>query len=246
MAEIPEPPPYPKPDEGAGEFGSDPGWTTIDDQLKEAVARDVANMAELLGHTDAARHMRHYLNASGTDLDVDPDRIMRDVQSFRDKVKRTVAGEIYGIAKKAPKGVEYEKPAEFVTKWLDAYLGQDETPNWFYALGGIRYSVTGVVIVHKPAKKGDRPEVGAEYRVHVWDRYNWDGGKSVTIGPVTIDDETLADLHLAGVAREYTVIGKSDVYRYSGPVPTEAEAGKLPDPPDDRSGDRSDPSRSAA
>lgn len=83
---------------------------------------------------------------------------------------------------------------------------------------------------------------------HVFDRYNWDKGKSVTIGPFVITDESLGQLHQAGLAQEYEVNGTSSSttsswsYRGSSPTSSLPEAGsrdgKRTDPRRDRSSDR--------
>jgi uncharacterized protein YukE len=227
-ADIPPPPPEPESDEGAGEFDSDPWWSIVDDLAKQALAYDAA---EALGYTDAARHLRHYLDESGDDLTVDPDHIMRDVPSFQSAADQTVATEIDRIAQDA------------AASWQGHYLTEQENPNWFYAMGGIQYSTTGVVTVHPPEHPGGQPRVEVDYQTHVWDRYNWDGGKAVTIGPITIEDESLAEMHRASVAQEYDMVGTSDTYHYSGPAPAQGQQPDLPNAPDDRGGGRDDPGR---
>lgn len=149
-ADIPPPPPEPESDEGAGEFDSDPWWSIVDDLAKQALAYDAADAAEALGYTDAARHLRHYLDESGDDLTVDPDHIMRDVPSFQSAVDQTVATEIDRIAQDAAASGQYGQPVQFSTDWQGHYLTEQENPNWFYAMGGIQYSTTGVVTVHPP------------------------------------------------------------------------------------------------
>lgn len=214
-ADIPPPPPEPESDEGAGEFDSDPWWSIVDDLAKQALAYDAADAAEALGYTDAARHLRHYLDESGDDLTVDPDHIMRDVPSFQSAVDQTVATEIDRIEQDAAASGQYGQPVQFSTDWQGHYLTEQENPNWFYAMGGIQYSTTGVVTVHPPEHPGGQPRVEVDYQTHVWDRYNWDGGKAVTIGPITIEDESLAEMHRAGVAQEYDMVGTSDTHHYS-------------------------------
>lgn len=156
---------------------------------------------------------------------------MRDVPSFQSAVDQTVATEIDRIAQDA------------AASWQGHYLTEQENPNWFYAMGGIQYSTTGVVTVHPPEHPGGQPRVEVDYQTHVWDRYNWDGGKAVTIGPITIEDESLAEMHRAGVAQEYDIVGTSDTYHYSGPAPAQGQQPDLPNAPDDRGGGRDDPGR---
>jgi hypothetical protein len=104
-------------------------------------------------------------------------------------------------------------------------------------MGAFSYSVTGEVT----ATGGSKPKVSLDYRVHVFDRYNWDKGKSTRVGPLTIKDEELQKLHRKGLAREYIVRGDSAVQHVDGFVPSKT----LPDPGTGggRDGNRSDPSR---
>ncbi|MGH3520424.1 MAG: hypothetical protein ACRDQ7_24180 [Haloechinothrix sp.] len=67
-----------------------------------------------------------------------------------------------------------------------------------------------------------------DYKTHVFDRYNWDGGKSTEIGPITITDDQMADLHRAGVAQEYNISGSSEAKHYSGTVPPPEKQPNLP------------------
>lgn len=239
--DVPGPPPEPVPDEGAGEFDSDPWWSTADDRVTEELARLAATAAEAMGWTDAARHLRHYLDGNGDDLTVDPSAIIRDVPAFGSAVDQTLAGEIDRITRDAAAGSRYGEPVTFSTDWAGFYVTKDLDANWFYADGGIQYSTTGVVTVAPPAAPGAAPEVSVDYQVHVWDRYNWDGGKSTDIGPITVTDESLAELHRAGVAREYDVTGSTSTQHFQG-APPEPGA-PVTAPGDGRDGTRSDPGR---
>lgn len=89
-----------------------------------------------------------------------------------------------------------------------------------------------------------------EYRVHTFDRYNWDKGKQVSIGPITVKDEELAKLHRAGLAREYEVGGSSDPSSVETDLPGQpgAPPPEVELPPDaegreGREGGRGDPGR---
>jgi hypothetical protein len=105
------------------------------------------------------------------------------------------------------------------------------------------YAVTGVATVHPPDVPGGQPRVEVDYQAHVADRYNWDGGKSTQIGPLTVTDEQLAELHRAGVAQEFNMSGSTDTRHFSGTVPTQGQQPDLPQGPDDRAGTRTDPGR---
>ncbi len=240
---VPGPPPDPRTDPGAGEHGSDPWYTRGDDLLMKALAGDAATFADGIGWTHAAAHLRHYLDNSGDNLTVDPDQMMRDVDRFRAEADKTTATEMRRIAAEAEANGTYGKPVQFSTQWKGEYIGPEESKDWYYAMGGVQYSVTGVATVHPPEHPGGEPRIEMDYRTHVFDRYNWDEGKQTEIGPLTITDEAMAEMHRAGVAQEFNMSGSTDVKHYAGPVPPLDRHPELPAPPDNRDGTRTDPGR---
>lgn len=238
---VPGPPPEPRPDDGAGAFDSEPWWSRVDEVIKKQLADAGAGFAEIIGYTDTARHLRHYLDASGEDLVVDPAAIMRDVPGLERRVDGSVS-QIERAAHDAVSTGHYDEPVNFTTGWAPYYIYKPENPNWYLAMGAMRWATTGVVTVRRPSNPGEAPQVSVDYEVHVWDRYNWDGGKSTQIGPFTVTDETLAEMHRAGGAREFDVVGSTETLHYEGNVPAPG-AGPLLPPPDDRAGTRGDPGR---
>ncbi|MCP5119955.1 MAG: hypothetical protein GY953_54855, partial [bacterium] len=84
-----------------------------------------------------------------------------------------------------------------------AYNRKSETTNWFFAIGG--YSTWGKGEARVTDAAGRKYELDFEYKF--FDRYNWDGGKQVTIGPVTITDQFMGEFHRQGLAREYDCVG---------------------------------------
>lgn len=241
--QIPGPPPKPPVDAGAGPHGVDPWYTRGDDFVMHDLALAAADAAEGGGWTHAAAHLRHYLANSGDPVTVDPDEMMRDAGDFRAQVEKTTAAEMRRLADEAAATGAYGKPVAFDTGWKGHYIGPDASKDWYYAMGGVQYAVTGVATVHPPDQPGGQPRVEMEYRTHVFDRYNWDGGKSTDIGPITITDDQMAEMHRAGVAQEYDISGSTGTKHYDGTVPPLGQQPDLPPPPDDRDGDRSDPGR---
>jgi hypothetical protein len=158
-------------------------------------------------------------------------------------VDKTTADEMRRIAAEAQANGTYGKPVQFNTGWKGHYIGPEASKDWYYAMGGVQYSVTGMATVHPPDHPGGQPRVEMDYKTHVFDRYNWDGGKQVEIGPFTITDEQMAELHRAGVAQEYNMSGSTDAKHYAGTVPPAGQQPDLPKPPDNRDGKRSDPGR---
>jgi uncharacterized protein YukE len=240
---IPGPPPRPPSDPGAGEHGSDPWWTTADDRALKELADQAATAADSIGWTHAAQHLWHYLDNSGDPLTVDPDQIGRDVAPFQHTVDQTVTEQMRRIADEAAANGTYGTPVQFSTDWRGYYVGPEHSKDWYYAMGGMQYAVTGVATVHPPDQPGAQPRVEIDYQTHVHDYYNWDHGKETQIGPFTISDDTMADMHRAGVAHEYPITGTSDTRHYDGAIPPPGQQPDLPQPPDNRDGTRTDPTR---
>ena len=244
-AELPVPPPQapPTPDEGSAPFGSaDPG---LDDRLTEQMFARLADLAELRGMTNAARNMRWYLGASGETLAVDPEAMLRDMPEFAEAVRRSlsaVAEEAGAAADARYDGRPLSLPLQGEWRPFDANGVDDD---WFYALGGFSYSLSAVADVAPPASSGGPPTITLRYRLDVADRYNWDKGKGVTIGPISVSDTQLQRLQEVGLAREYDVAGSSALVQVS--LPLEAPGGDAPLPGypdrDRRDGERGDPGR---
>lgn len=148
--------------------------------------------------------MLHYLGNSGSDLTIPPETIIAGLPNFRDAVKALAQNQATAAYNLIPSGGG-EKA--FTSPWKSFYATKDQSWDWYFGLGGFSYSVTGVVV-----KTGSTTGAGSlNYKEHIFDRYNWDDGKSVDIGPFHFEDKELGNLHLKGLAREYTVRGSSDV-----------------------------------
>jgi hypothetical protein len=145
--------------------------------------------------------MRHYLGDSGADLNVSPESMMAGLSKFRSAAQALAQNE----ATAAYQSITAKTGSKaFSSKWSVYYATKDQSWDWFYAIGGFSYSVTGVV---KKTSGGG----SLQYRVHIFDRYNWDNGKSVDIGPFHFEDKELGNLHLKGLAREYVIRGSGQV-----------------------------------
>lgn len=148
-------PPHPPADPGAGEHGSDPLWTTVDDRAKKELAYAAATAADAIGWTNAAAHLRHYLGNSGDDFIVGPDRIGRHVAGFQQSTDQAVADELRRIAAEVAADGNYGQPVQFSTDWEGYYITKGESEDWYYAMGGVQYAVTGVATVYPPGHDGD-------------------------------------------------------------------------------------------
>ncbi|KAL9627476.1 MAG: hypothetical protein Q9164_007597 [Protoblastenia rupestris] len=159
--------------------------------------------AEVANLPAAARNMRHYLDNTGAPLFVQPEDMMKGMPQLREDVR---------TAAKAEAAAAYARitaasgEIAFSSSWKDWYATEERSKNWYYAIGGFHFSVTGVV-----TKSGGGKGGSLKYVVHVFDRYNWDAGKKVDILGWNVPDLTPGQLHLKGLAREYIVRGSGFV-----------------------------------
>ena len=189
------------PDPGAGPWNSKPKTMTVRVQ-KELILEILpprGSSSSLIIGDDAARHMLHYMNNTGRTLTIDLEGMIDEVKTangrFRNEVNqaKTFVGSLspgtHQITSRTAEG---------------AYNRKSETKNWFFAIGG--YSTWGKGEARVMAGAGAR-EYELDFEYKFFDRYNWDGGKKVTIGPVTITDQFMGEFHRQGLAREYNCVG---------------------------------------
>jgi len=85
------------------------------------------------------------------------------------------------------------------------YNIQTENKNWFFAIGGYKRWGTGQAKVTQNAQGQRSYELDFTYKF--FDRYNWDGGKSVTLFGIKITDHFMGEFHRQGLAREFDCLG---------------------------------------
>lgn len=212
----PDPPAWQPADEGAGEYDSQRAWPW--DHAKKVAIDTAANL--MAGKwPDASRNLSHYLANTGEPLEQDVNQILSDVPEFQAKVDevRTALGED-AVARAQETGATGPQTFPISTAWSGFYITSEMSQNWFYALGGVSYNLTGQVTVYPPTSPGGEWRYEVSTRVNLYDQYNWDGGKSTQIGPITVTDEELARLHRQGLAREYRNQGRSDTTTTEGTV----------------------------
>ncbi|WP_233187953.1 hypothetical protein [Actinomyces qiguomingii] len=200
--------------EGSGAYGSrsaDP----LDHLVHEAAT--IGAIVKASDWPDASRNLLHFLGNSGDPQELDADRMLEDVDGLNTKTQEAVKTMAEAARNDAEaSGVTEPVTYPFTTKWEGYYIRAEEDQNWFYATGGCNYATDGTVTVYPPT--ADNPEwtYSYDYRVHVADRYNWDGDKSTQIGPFDVSDKQLQELHRAGLAQEYDMSGESSVMRGTG------------------------------
>jgi hypothetical protein len=191
----------------------EPGFfDEVDILFYQAKYRAVAEVGERIGE-EAAMYLRHFLDNSGTEMDVDVDTMLDDVSAFAEQVRadrEAIAKKAAADAERADAGGEVRK--EIPVDWKNAAAGWRDDINWFLALHGFQYNQTGTVTV-KPA--GDRWSFEVESRIHVADYYDWDPDGSVPI----LDTGELYALNCFGAAQNYWIRGVSDESTLEGTTP---------------------------
>ncbi|MFD5079687.1 hypothetical protein [Streptomyces sp. NPDC058371] len=227
------------PDPGSGAFDTeDP---TAKDLWFLSRAQAIAAGGDFTGENAASRNMEHYLGKTGEPLDLDVDRILQDDSTFRDDVGVHIAQNQDTWRQQGLEAFEKAGGNKTVVVPVESHavgrtFGSDE---WFHAVGSHQQNVSGMVTV-SPGENG-KPKISLDYQANVWDRYNWDAGKSTNFpGGVEIPDSEMGRLHKTGLAQEFDMRGSSSAYRYD----LNSDTPPAVTPPDQgREGSRGDVSR---
>ncbi len=231
--------------DGSGDWGADSDDRGVTDRANHYMWSRIALVAESWGLTNAARHMRHYLGNTGADLQVDPDLMLRDVPDLAAAYDAHIAS-LQAEANQTAHAMSISGSVSTslqTPRMSDVYCDKSASADWFYAIGGFTYWVTAEVTFTLQPDGTIQAEMVTQ--LHIFDRYNWDGGKAVTIGGITVTDEQLGRLHRVGLAREFEVHGSSTsrttIWQVtaSSPAPSSGAGSAA----SDRQGGRSDPSR---
>lgn len=188
-------------DAGAGRWNSTPteySYRALKLSI-ESILPPGSTIALLATGPNACRHMRHYFGNSGTTLTINLESMVTSGPvaraRFRDEVSQAQT-----FVEKLPVGTHdiTSKSAE------SAYNFKKDSRDWFFAIGGYSSWGKGRATV-RTGTAGREYELRFEYKME--DKYNWDGGKSVTLGGITITDHFMGEFHRQGLAKEYLCVG---------------------------------------
>jgi len=186
------------PDPGAGAFDSESrSLDTTAFQL--AFFRFQFEAVVVIGD-DAVKHMRHYLGETGADYTIDLEDMLSDVPSAKVLYDRELA-----LAKRYVEGLPVGTHAFTSSRAVNGYNRQGESSNWYFAIGGYSVWSKGTATVGTGSGGGRSYQMTWEYKF--FDRYNWDGGKKVTLFGFTITDEFMGRMHREGIAKEFNCYG---------------------------------------
>ena len=188
-------------DAGAGLFNTKPteySYRALKLSI-QAILPPISGVALAATGPNATRHMKHYFGASGSRLTIDLEGMIASGPTARGRFRNEVA-QAQAFVEKLPTGTHRitSKNAE------GAYNYKNESRDWFFAIGGYSSWGKGLATVTS-GPDGNEYELEFEYKFA--DKYNWDGGKSVTLAGITITDEFMAEFHRQGLAQEFICVG---------------------------------------
>ena len=168
---------------------------------------------------DASDNLLHFLSNSGADKQMDLDAYLEDESEIRTAIQsRERSIGLAAIERAKTSGIEGPVTFPVQTGWPGV---EAASHNWYYATGSGNYSMHGQVTVYPPDASHPEWRFEMDTTLHYRDQYNWDGSKSTVIdlpGPFdpTVTDQQLAELHRAGLAKEFLLHG-STARRTTGP-----------------------------
>lgn len=186
--------PYIRSDAGSGTWGSREASFKI--MSEKAFLQSTVVPGFSLMWPDAADFMQHYLRNTGDDYVVDLKRVVESTDAGRDLYVSQRNATMRFAVKNAIEGEQ----VSFVSKRLDQYTFQDND-NWYYAVGNFSGWSNATV-----TKSGN--QYSMEFDLNMYDRYNWNKGKSVEIFKQKVYDDDMALFHKMGVAREFNTVGR--------------------------------------
>lgn len=212
--------PYLKPDVGAGVWGSKLPNPLM---MQAKVLIQEALIPIWVAWPDASQNVMWYFANTGWDKTIDLEGMVNEVPSSNKRYGLELK-EAKDFAETLPEGIHQFTSA----KARSGYNMQGENNNWFFAIGGHWTWSKGTATVFN---KGGWKNIHLNWEYKFWDRYNWDGGKSVTLpGGLVVTDEMMGEFHRQGLACEYNCKGSMKA-TWVWQMPMDAPAVPVAPPP---------------
>jgi nucleoid-associated protein YgaU len=217
-------PPYLKPDPGAGAWNSKTATLEMK-ALKEALQNSITQgLAAHFGGQDAVDHIQHYLGNSGSTLTIKFQKMINEVKLAKQAHDAQVEAAKKFIESLPPGTHQFTSD----TGSLNHAIGKADSVNWFFAVGS--YTTWGAGTAKITPIGPGKVKYGMDYELHFFDRYNWDGGKHVTIpipgyaklpkivqdqidklpnvnnGQLKVTDHFMGEFHRMGLAKEFDMV----------------------------------------
>jgi hypothetical protein len=186
-------------DVGAGPWGSVPSRLTTRVLWEGMTDLHFIGAASVFIGDDAVAHLMQYNSNTGSDYQIRLSNMYNEVPSAK-KLYDTLAQKLKIYVEKFPVG-NYAITSK---RTWGGYDYESESKNWFFAVGGYSAWIKGNVTI---TMNGPNKSYLFNGEYKFYDRYNWDGGKHVTILHITITDETMGEFHREGLSKEYDEFG---------------------------------------
>jgi peptidoglycan hydrolase-like protein with peptidoglycan-binding domain len=149
---------------------------------------------------NAVRHMQHYFANNGRTLTINLEDMIASVPLAKEAMVAEFR-QAQRFIQRLPVGRH-----QFTSKLAESsYNVKSESADWYFAIGGYSYWGKGIVNI---SMVGSQKKYEVDFIYKFYDRYNWDGGKSVTLGGITVTDEFMGEFHRQGIAKEYDCVGE--------------------------------------
>ncbi len=180
-------------DSGSGQWGSEmPEKSSY--LKKQGIVQSVIPYARLL-YPDAADHLQHFFDNTGTDYQVNLQRIVETTDAGRDLYLSQRNAAMDFATAHAVDGA----PLSFVSQILEQRrFSNDE--NWMRASGTFSGWSNATI-----TKNGD--QYSMDFDLHYFDPYNWNTGQSFPSFGVDVKDSSMALFHRQGLAKDYNLVG---------------------------------------
>lgn len=185
-------------DPGAGPWGAK--GTDFSTFAQRELIRQVLGPAMVYPGPNAVRHMIHYFNNTGSPLTINLEDMIESVPTAKTALVNEFR-QAQRFIQRLPIGT-HAFTAKTGESW---YNYKQESADWFFAIGG--YTCWGKGNATVGVGPGGQRRYDVEFLYNFYDRYNWDGGKKVTIGGIEVTDEFMGEFHRQGIAREYDCKG---------------------------------------
>jgi hypothetical protein len=210
--------PDPRTPNGNAPFGSRrPG---IRDRVFAVALRPTAILWHIVGLRHSAAAVRHYYRRTGADFVVDPEGPLATVPFRRVADRHLEEWRDLAVARWRESGGA-EREFDATTNWHGVRIGKGDDLDWWLALRGLQYRMTGRVDIDLGTDLDERGDDGGPaarvrivYEVEIYKDWGFDKGED----EYGLSFTPLARLHEAGLAREYSVVGHSRPLVWTSPL----------------------------
>jgi hypothetical protein len=152
---------------------------------------------------DAAKHMEHFLENTGSEYGANVSAMVLQSRNAKSHFYQELNDAMAFAEQQSVSGTFHIVSEQYTP----GSVPKSDNWNWYFAIHG--YNAYGAGRVTRLPNCTYR----MGFSFYIDDMYNWDAQKAVLIpGLGKVADRTLGQLHLAGLAREFHVIGSHSLF----------------------------------